>query len=139
MKMPMKFMRFQVLVLIVSALLLVSGCRTVPVRNVENSPVVTNSQAHPDMQKIGDAILNAGAGLGWRMTQVEAGQIKGSLYVRAHRADIEVVYNHKSYNIFYKDSSNLKYDATKATIHRQYNNWVKRLDDAIQRELVGIK
>ncbi|MGE4441649.1 MAG: hypothetical protein AB7D27_09195 [Desulfomicrobium sp.] len=126
------------LMLVTIALLLASGCRTVPVRNIENAPLVTTSQAHPDMQKIGDAIIKAGTGLGWRMTQKDAGLIIGKLYVRTHRADVEIIYNHENYSIIYKDSSNLKYNPEKSTIHRQYNNWIKNLDLAIQKEIVSI-
>lgn len=132
-------MRILSLVLATMALLLISGCRTVPVRNIENAPLVTTSQAHPDMQKIGDAIIKAGTGLGWRMAQKDAGLIIGSLSVRTHRADVEIIYNHKNYNIIYKDSRNLKYNSEKSTIHRQYNNWIKNLDLAIQKEVVSIR
>lgn len=132
-------MRISSLMFAVLALLLVSGCRTVPVRNIENAPIVTTSQSHPDMQKIGDAIIKAGTGLGWRMSQKDTGQITGKLYIRTHRADVDIIYNHKNYSIVYKDSSNLKYNPEKSTIHKQYNNWVKNLDLAIQREIVGIR
>jgi hypothetical protein len=132
-------MRILSLMLATIALLLISGCRAVPVRNIQNAPLVTTSQAHPDMQKIGDAIIKAGTGLGWRMAQKDAGQIIGSLSVRTHRADVEIIYNQENYSIIYKDSSNLKYNPEKATIHRQYNNWVKNLDLAIQKEIVSIR
>lgn len=133
------FMRILSLMLATITVLLISGCRTVPVRNIENAPLVTTSQAHPDMQKIGDAIIKAGTGLGWRMTQNDVGQIIGKLYVRTHRADVEIIYNHKNYSIIYKDSSNLKYNPEKSTIHRQYNNWIKNLDLAIQKEIISIR
>lgn len=132
-------MRILSLMLATITVLLISGCRTVPVRNIENAPLVTTSQAHPDMQKIGDAIIKAGTGLGWRMTQNDVGQIIGKLYVRTHRADVEIIYNHKNYSIIYKDSSNLKYNPEKSTIHRQYNNWIKNLDLAIQKEIISIR
>jgi len=139
MKKNSTFLRILSLMLVAIAMLLISGCRTVPVRNIENAPIVTTSQAHPDMQKIGDAIIKAGTSLGWRMSQEEVGQIIGKLYVRTHRAEVKIIYNHKNYNILYDNSSNLKYNAEKSTIHRQYNNWVQKLDIAIQREIVGIK
>ena len=132
-------MRILSLMLATITVLLISGCRTVPVRNIENAPLVTTSQAHPDMQKIGDAIIKAGTGLGWRMTQNDVGQIIGKLYVRTHRADVEIIYNHKNYSIIYKDSSNLKYNPEKLTIHRQYNSWIKNLDLAIQKEIINIR
>lgn len=131
-------LRILSLMLVAFAMLLISGCRTVPVRNIENAPIVTTSQAHPDMQKIGDAIIKAGTGLGWKMSQNEAGLIIGKLYVRTHSAEVKIIYNHKNYNILYGNSSNLKYNSEKSTIHRQYNNWVQKLDIAIQREIVDI-
>ncbi|NCC04387.1 MAG: hypothetical protein EOM37_10170 [Proteobacteria bacterium] len=139
MKKNSAFLRILSLMLLAFAMLLISGCRTVPVRNIENAPIVTTSQANPNMQKIGDAIIKAGTNLGWKMSQKEAGQIIGKLYVRTHRAEVKIIYNHKNYNILYDNSSNLKYNPEKSTIHRQYNNWVKNLDVAIQREIVSIQ
>ena len=139
MKKNSAFLRILSLMLVAIAMLLISGCRTVPVRNIENAPIVTTSQAHPDMQKIGDAIIKAGTSLGWKMSQKEPGQIIGKLYVRTHRAEVKIIYNHKNYNILYENSSNLKYNPEKSTIHRQYNNWVKNLELAIQREIVTIQ
>ena len=133
------FLRILSLMLVAIAMLLISGCRTVPVRNIENAPFVTTSQVHPDMQKIGDAIIKAGTGLGWRMTQQDVGQIIGKLHVRTHSADVKIIFNHENYSILYKDSSNLKYDSEKSTIHKQYNNWIKNLDLAIQNEIVNIR
>lgn len=133
------YMRVSSIGLVLIALLLISGCRTAKIRNIENAQVVTTSQIHPDMQKIGDAIIKAGTGLGWRMAQKEVGQIIGKLYVRTHRADVEIIYNHKNYNIIYKNSSNLKYNAEKSTIHREYNKWINNLDIAIQREISNMK
>lgn len=133
------FMGISSLMLAAMVLLLVAGCRTVPVRNIERAPVVTTSQAHPDMQKIGDAIVKAGTGLGWRMTQKEVGEIIGKLHVRTHKAEVKIIYNDKNYSILYSDSTNLKYNSNKSTIHSQYDHWIKNLDIAIQREIVGLK
>jgi hypothetical protein len=133
------FKHVAVFSLLIVSLLLSSGCRTAPIRNIENSPVITSSQAYPDMQKIGDAIIKAGAKLGWRMTVEEVGLITGKLFVRTHRAEVKIVFNDKSYSIIYKDSQNLKYDAEKSKIHHQYNNWVVNLDNAIRRELADMK
>ena len=128
-----------VFTLIIVSLLLSSGCRTVPIRNIENSPIITTSQADPDMQKIGDAIIKAGASRGWRMKVEDTGVISGVLFIRTHRAEVKIVYNNKSYSILYKDSENLKYNPEKSKIHHQYNNWVANLDNAIRKELADIK
>ncbi len=138
MKMNPAFLRTLSLMLAATAILFITGCRTVPVRNIENAPIVPRSQAHPDMQKIGDAIIKAGTGLGWRMSKNEDGVIVGKLYVRTHMAGVKIIYNHKNYNILYDNSINLKYNPEKSTVHRQYNNWINNLDIAIQREIVGI-
>jgi hypothetical protein len=44
-----------------------------------------------------------------------------------------VTYDTKTYNIQYKDSSNLDYNGT--SIHKNYNGWVENLDKAIRSQL----
>lgn len=116
-------------------MLFIVGCRTSPVHNVINAPIVAPSEASPDMAKVRAAIIKAGVGLGWQMNPVESGHIVATLNIRSHQAVVDITYNTKDYDIEYKNSVNLKYNGS--TIHSQYNNWVKNLDRAIQQELAS--
>jgi hypothetical protein len=46
-----------------------------------------------------------------------------------------IPYTTKNYSILYKDSSNLRYDPEKRTIHVNYQKWIERLDNEIKTRL----
>lgn len=113
----------------------VAACAGAPVYNVSGSPVNTNS-GKASLDDVGKAITQAGINLGWQMNTVKPGHIVGTLNLRSHSAIVDVTYNTKSYDIAYKDSSNLNYNGS--TIHKNYNSWVQNLDRKIQAQLSGI-
>ena len=108
------------------------GCRTAPVYNVVDAPVVTDKKGYTldDMKK---AIVRAGGTLGWQMTDMGSNNIQGTLHLRSHMAQVDIPYTKESYSILYKDSSDLNYDGE--IIHRNYNGWVQNLDRAIKVQL----
>jgi hypothetical protein len=53
--------------------------------------------------------------------------------IRTHFANIEIHYDARQYGFTYLSSQNLLYDGS--TVHRSYNRWVRRLDQAITSEL----
>jgi len=109
------------------------GCRsTTPVWNVEDATVATGkTQASTDDVK--NAIVRAGASLGWAMQEKKPGYMTGTLTLRKHIAVVDIKYDAQKYSIIYKDSSNLKYDGT--NIHSNYNGWIQRLNQSIQAQL----
>lgn len=129
----MKSPRFQTLALaaVVLAALAFAGCRTAPVYNVNNAPVEMGLST----EQIEEAIIKAGASLGWKIEKVAPGHMVGILDIRSHHAEVDIPYTKKSYDIIYKSSYNLKYKNGK--IHSNYNDWVRNLDRAIQRELAS--
>ena len=117
---------------IVLALIFMSGCRNGAVYNIAGVPSdVKKSTTEDQMFK---AIKAAGVGLGWIVKKVEDGHAIAQLNIRSHMALVDIKYNQKEYSITYKDSSNLKYNATKGTIHSNYNGWIQRLDNAIKKQ-----
>lgn len=122
------------LILVLAAVGIIVGCRTAPVYNVTEQTIVANTK-NVEADKVKNAIIRAGATLGWQMKVVKPGQILGTLYLRDHMAQVEVTYNTKSYSIIYKDSLNLKYDDASGTIHNNYNGWVQRLQRNIDIQL----
>ncbi len=118
------------------ALFCLAGCRTAPVYNVVDAPVLQAGNeplASPEVKK---AILRAGTSLGWDMVPTAPGHITGTLHLRSHKAVVDILYSSKDYSITYKNSSNLRYDGTR--IHANYNGWIQRLDRAIRTELLRI-
>ncbi|WP_318470216.1 hypothetical protein [Photobacterium leiognathi] len=116
------------------ASLLIVGCTSKPVMNLNNVyvPTAVTGQQHTveDVQK---AILTAAEQRGWSARVIKPGLILANISVRTHSATIEIPYSSTSYSIDYKDSQNLDYDGT--DIHRNYNNWVVRLSRSIQQQL----
>ncbi len=112
--------------------LVLVGCRTNPVYNVEGAPVSTSTRAY-NLRDVRDAIQQAGVSLGWQMKDVRPGLIIGTLYVRDHMAKVEIPYDRHTYSIIYRDSQNLNYDGV--NIHSNYNSWIQNLSAAIDARL----
>lgn len=116
----------------------VAGCRGGgQIYNVKDAPVQTATGKAPSMEDVQKAIIQAGAGLGWTMAVVKPGELMGTLNIRSHQAVVTIPYTTKTYSILYKDSSNLKYNADKQTIHENYTSWIQRLDGAIRSRLTA--
>jgi hypothetical protein len=135
---PMAWRRVdpRLIMLLVTALVLVSlsGCRTAPIHDLNNQRVPPGVSA----ERVSKAIQSAGNSLGWSMTQIRPGMIKGTLYIRDHVAKVDIPYSSRSYSIRYAGSTNLKYDAAKHTIHSNYNGWVQNLDNQIRARLASM-
>jgi hypothetical protein len=119
--------------LVIPMVLLLVGCRTADLYNVQNAPGASKAVSMADVET---AIRRAGHGLGWQITPQGPGRAEGTLALREHRAVVDITYDTKSYSIKYKDSSNLQYDGK--TIHSNYNGWIQNLDKAINRELLAL-
>ena len=118
--------------LFVLVILVVAGCRTQLVYNVEESPIISPAT---DVSKtdIAKAIKRAGITLGWQMKDEAEGEIIGTLILRKHMAKVSIKYTTDYYSIKYLDSDKLNYDGTK--IHSNYNGWIQNLDKGIQTQL----
>ncbi len=129
-------MSFKKISTVILAVLLVAliGCRTNPVREVNNAPVLATGQY--TMKDVKNAIFRAGQSIGWGMKEVKPGLIIATIFVRNHMAKVEISYSKKSFSIHYKDSAGLNYDGT--NIHRNYNNWIKNLEQRINSQLSGL-
>jgi len=113
--------------------------RDAPIRNVVDAPVAWMPGVEPAEDKVARAIITACARLGWVCSIAAPGEIIGRLNLRSHQADVRIPYSVEKYSIIYVSSENLRYDAAKSTIHRNYNNWVLNLQRSINAELVATK
>ena len=116
------------------AVLLLVGCRTADLYNIQGAPVAGTKAV--SMEDVETAIRKAGTGLGWQIVPKGPGKAEGTLVLRDHKAVVDITYDTKAYSIMYKDSSNLQYDGK--TIHSNYNGWIQNLDKAIQTQLSAL-
>lgn len=106
--------------------------RTKVIQNVENAPI----PAGLSMKTIGDAIIDGCSVRNWQASEVDPGHMQCTLYIRDHMAKVDIRYDTKAFSITYADSDNLKYNAEKNKIHRNYNSWVQNLRGDISNELL---
>lgn len=113
--------------------LLIVGCASKPIEEVNHEAAVTSSGRHLTMAKMMHAILRAGQQENWHMRHVRRGLIVAIHTKGKYSATVEIPYTANNFSIVYKDSSNLGYKEGK--INQHYNRWVDSLDKAIRRQL----
>jgi hypothetical protein len=123
----------KIIVLAFALVFALGACTSRPIRNVDNDPVVTATKP-ATMADVEQAIMRAGAGLGWVMTPVRPGLVTGRLALRTHVAVVDITYDTKSFSIRYKDSVNL--DHEDGNIHKNYNGWIDNLEREIRANLL---
>jgi len=120
--------------LLASGLLILVGCSTSqPLHSVDSAVVFTGSGSQPTLEQIRRAIVASVTRKGWTAKNIGSRQIQATLNVRKNIARVVIAYSTRSYSITYKDSHTLAYDG--ATIHRNYNKWVRNLKILINRQL----
>jgi len=111
---------------------ILAACKTTPVYNIEQSQVPAGITAKQVEKNIVKALIQKG----WQVKANADGVILAEILVRTHTARIEISFDASQYSINYVDSTNLKYDGKKNTIHKNYNNWIIYIDRLIQTGLV---
>jgi hypothetical protein len=120
------------------ALVVMIGCRAGgQVYEVKDAPIQTATGKEITLEQVQKAIIDAGIKQTWIMTPVKPGEILGEFNVQSHQIHVTIPYSTKHYSILYKDSSNLRYDPVKRTIHINYQKWIERLDNEIKARLSG--
>lgn len=125
----MKLLQILAAMLCVTALV---GCsalgRTEPVRTPRTLIV-----QHVTTEQVKEAIVTAGQGRDWIMSEAGPGVLNATQNVRKHSVTVRINYSEKEYTISYVNSVNLL--ASGGEIHRAYNHWVNNLDKDIQKRL----
>jgi hypothetical protein len=121
--------------LIVSAVIMVSACRTRPVYNVQDHPIPAATQRLP-LDQIGQTIMQAGRLRHWRMDPAGPGQITGILDDREHEAVINITYSQQAYSITLAASTNLHQED--GEVHKKYNRWIRQLEKTIDDRLSAV-
>ena len=120
----------KILAILLFASFVFTACGSAPIYNIKTKIDSPKSSATTYQ-----AIRSAGKSLGWKINRIRPGVAQGKLYLRKHIAVIRINYSKYSYSIKYVKSTNLKYNATKQTIHTNYNGWIQNLDNAINTRL----
>lgn len=122
---------FKLAALLLFSSLMITGCGSARVYNVQ-SHKVTHKKSSETVYR---AIKSGGQSLGWQIHKIKPGVAQGKLYLRTHVAVVRINYTNSSYSIRYVSSQNLKYNASKQTIHSNYNGWIQNLEKAIDVRL----
>ena len=94
------------------------------VYEVKDAPI---ESAKPlTLDQVQKAIIDAGIKQTWIMTPIKPGEMLGEFNIQSHQIHVTIPYTTKTYSILYKDSSNLRYDPVKRTIHVNYAKWIER-------------
>jgi hypothetical protein len=130
-----------------------SGCGEPRIVNISDAPVISAASSTTD-DDVKQAIVHAGEGLGWTMRTEARYKLIGTLTVRDQTAIVAIDYNTKTYSINYRDSTNLGYvwkpfsdyggtitnvSTSQGQIHKNYNDWIKKLDAAIRLEISNLR
>lgn len=101
--------------------------RDEPIQNRTNIPIGWNAVGQPSLDKIQRAIIAGCAQRGWQCQATKPGEIRAVLYIRKHMAEALITFNTRAFSVNYVNSTELRYNAAKNTIHRKYNLWVTNL------------
>ena len=127
----MSNIRAAIVVLGFSLALTLGACTTKPIFNVTDSPISTGKVLQAS--QVRQAIVTAGATLGWKIVELKPGLLQGTLNLRDHTAVVEIPYTTMTYSILFKSGINL--NDRDGQIHKNYNGWVQNLDRGIIAEL----
>lgn len=89
--------------------LVISGCKSTPIRNVDHAQFVAPSYA--SLEDIEKAIIRGSLKAGWRTKTLTPGKLLASYSYKRNRygAVVKILFDRESYQIQYHSSHNLKY------------------------------
>lgn len=106
-----------------------SGCSSAPIK-VYGGDI----PAGLTEQQVKGAIGKSLSGRKWSVIDGD-NVVYGTINVRTHSAKIKVPYSASRYELVYSDSTNLKGDLEKGTVHKRYNTWIRNLQSDINTNL----
>ncbi len=124
------------------------GCVSLPVvENIRHAPPATGVEV-TSAQVVRSAIERASLRTGWKIVSDSEGQMVVERSEKRRKATLALSYDANHYGIRYRDSEGFSYrwspvadyggtiiNGERGKIHRDYNEWVKAFDRAIQDEL----
>ena len=129
-------MRFFTSVAVLVMAVVVAGCTSAPIMNVDNAVVSSASSKPLTQDQVRGAIIRAGTALGWQMKDEGPNKLLGTLMLRTHTAVVEIPYSATSFSIKYRSSVNL--DESGGKIHKNYNGWIQNLNRGINAQISAL-
>ena len=111
------------------------AARSVPIQSYGNANLSTYGVF--TAAQVGNAIISAGASIGWQMNKVSPELITATVMERGHSVTVDIQYSAKEYTIKYRDSVNMRAEGGK--IHSSYNRWVERLQRNIDAQILRMR
>ena len=118
-----------IIALVCLSLLVLTACHGRKI-DVVNGPAAGKTNA-----QLKTAILAGCEDRGWVCAEVSQGTIEGSLHKGRYLVEVKIPYDNNGYEIVYKNSENLGYNAKKQQIHKAYYKWTVYLNKSIRAAL----
>lgn len=117
---------------------LLTGCGTsAPISTVSHTLAAQKTVSSQQMQQ---AIYNAQQRYGWELQSDNGSQIYARFNKQErHIVDIRIDYSGGGFSIQHAASQGLNHDLSRNNIHRNYNRWVRNLEQDIQSSLSFIQ
>ena len=96
---------------------------------------ITSSIAVKDVKTLHDAIIKGCEERGWVTVKTGENEITATLNSRSHQVVVKIPYDNSGYQIIYKGSKNMKYNARRNLIHPSYIRWTENLDKSIKANI----
>ena len=113
---------------ILISLLLITACKTSTVIYNSDSSIAAHDA---DLDTVRTTIIESLSKRRWEILQEEPGMFRAGINVRSHYAEIIIRYSATDLKINYVKSSNLDYNASSNKIHRNYNKWVRNIEQDV--------
>lgn len=115
-------------VLALTAFLLAACAHQQPIYNVSAHPMPASAQKM-SLAEIEKIIIDAGQTRGWKFQPISAGKLKGIQDQPKYGAEVDIVFDQKTYSISHARSRGMKEQG--GVIHSHYNNWIHYLEGDI--------
>ncbi len=106
--------------------------RVEPIYNVVNHPIPTLAQKLP-LTEISKSIMIAGVLRHWRIDPDGPGRMRGVYSHGKHEATIAITFSRQAFSITLVSSVDLLQNGNE--IHRNYNRWIRNLEQDIDNQL----
>lgn len=103
-----------------------------PIYNVTAHPLPASAQKL-SLAQIERLIVEAGQTRGWKFEPLAPGKLRATQDQPKYAADVDVIYDQKSFSITYVGSRGMKEQGE--VIHPHYNSWIHRLEGDIDTRL----
>jgi hypothetical protein len=129
---------------LLAALLVAPGAhaaRTAPLQNYDDVLVATSDGKPVTAEQVRNAIIAGASRARWTASVGQGNTVRLTYNKSSHTAVVDVMYSVKSYSIRYADSTDLNYgqEGGSAVIHPNYNKWISKLKQSIDKSLRNVK